>query len=346
MNVGINLSLQKEEENATQHLVRGIESTAGKATRFNQNLARIISQMNMLSLNALIEAANSGSAGRGFAIVAQEMKKLAESIQGASTQFTGDVIQNLQSRVKESYQIDTQVRGERFADLALNLIDVIDRNLYERTCDVRWWATDAAVVGATQDPQLASKRLGVILDSYTVYEDIWLTDLEGNIIASGRPNLYPAVGCSCSRETWFQESLHTKSGADYAVGSVHASDILSKTVVIPYGTAIREEGSETGRPIGVILVMMNWAKLADGAISGVRLAEREKRNTQCFVVDKNGVILAPTSVPGFLVERIEVDRTKSQGYSLDNNQLLAQALTPGFETYRGLEWRAVVRQKL
>ncbi|OGH00496.1 MAG: hypothetical protein A2600_05740 [Candidatus Lambdaproteobacteria bacterium RIFOXYD1_FULL_56_27] len=346
MNVGIISTLPKEEENATQHLVRGIESTAGSATRFNQNLARIISQMNMLSLNALIEAANSGSAGRGFAIVAQEMKKLAESIQGASTQFTGDVIQNLQSRVQESYQIDTQVRGERFADLALNLIDVIDRNLYERTCDVRWWATDAAVVGANLDRQLASNRLGVILDSYTVYEDIWLTDLEGNVIANGRPDLYPAVGRNCAKETWFQEALHTKSGADYAVGSVHANDSLAKTVVIPYGTAVREAGSETGRAIGVILVMMNWAKLANGAIEGVRLTEAEKRNTQCFVVDKNGVILAPTGIAGFLIERIEVDTSKSQGYSLVHNQLLAQALTPGFETYRGLGWRAVVRQRL
>ena len=31
-------------------------------------------------------------------------------------------------------------------DLALNAIEFIDRNLYERTCDVRWWATDSAVV--------------------------------------------------------------------------------------------------------------------------------------------------------------------------------------------------------
>ena len=28
-------------------------------------------------------------------------------------------------------------------NLALNAIELIDRNLYERTCDVRWWATDS-----------------------------------------------------------------------------------------------------------------------------------------------------------------------------------------------------------
>jgi hypothetical protein len=64
------------------------------------------------------------------------------------------------------------VRGSRLADLALNAIEIIDRNLYERSCDVRWWATDSAAVDACSDPTPklcthAGTRLGVILDSYT-----------------------------------------------------------------------------------------------------------------------------------------------------------------------------------
>jgi hypothetical protein len=39
-----------------------------------------------------------------------------------------------------------QIRGSRLPDLSLNAIDIIDRNLYERSCDVRWWATDSAIV--------------------------------------------------------------------------------------------------------------------------------------------------------------------------------------------------------
>ncbi len=38
-----------------------------------------------------------------------------------------------------------QAQGARLVDLALNAIEIVDRNLYERTCDVRWWATDFAV---------------------------------------------------------------------------------------------------------------------------------------------------------------------------------------------------------
>ena len=38
-------------------------------------------------------------------------------------------------------------------DLSLNAIELIDRNLYERTCDVRWWATNSAVVDCAASPE-------------------------------------------------------------------------------------------------------------------------------------------------------------------------------------------------
>ena len=50
-----------------------------------------------------------------------------------------------------------QHRGQRLTDLAHHMIEIIDRNLYERSCDVRWWATDAALV-VLQDGFLAATR--------------------------------------------------------------------------------------------------------------------------------------------------------------------------------------------
>ena len=101
-------------------------------------------------------------------------------------------------------------------------IDLIDRNLYERSCDVRWWATDAAVVAATQDPNPAalahaSQRLGQILDSYTVYFDLVLADLDGTVIANGRPRQYQNGGwISYLMTVAGPEPLETRSSAvDY-----------------------------------------------------------------------------------------------------------------------------------
>ncbi|MDT8447278.1 MAG: methyl-accepting chemotaxis protein [bacterium] len=331
---------------ATEHLIQGIEATAAKASRFNHDLERIIANINMLSLNALIEAANSGPAGKGFGVVAQEMKKLAERIREASNDFTNDVIVSLTARAAESRKIDNLIVGGRYADLALNLIDIIDRNLFERTCDVRWWATDNAVVEAKADPELACRRLGVILDSYTIYHDLWLAEPDGTILANGRPDQFKVRGKSVAAEGWFKDAMATKDGTDYAVGVVHENPLLDGAAAIPYATAVREGGLEKGQVIGVLVVMMNWTGLADVAIEAVRFSETEKNNSTCYIVDSKGMIIAPTTDPGFLKEHVAFDSSEPQSYQFDRNSLIAQAATPGFETYEGLGWRAVIRQYL
>lgn len=86
--------------------------------------------------------------------------------------------------------------GQRCAEFALNMIDVIDRDFYERSSDVRWWATVSAVVeclagNGTSPARYAGERLSVILDSDTVYRDLWLVDGRGFVVTNGRPASIP-----------------------------------------------------------------------------------------------------------------------------------------------------------
>ncbi|SCM72349.1 Methyl-accepting chemotaxis protein [uncultured Pleomorphomonas sp.] len=113
-----------EQARRTDHDVRSLADSASKVGTIVAMIQAIAEQTNLLALNATIEAARAGEAGRGFAVVASEVKALASqtakatqdieaqmgTIQGA-TQQSVEKIADISRRIAELDHITSSIAG-------------------------------------------------------------------------------------------------------------------------------------------------------------------------------------------------------------------------------------------
>lgn len=336
-----------------ERIVDLLQVVSGIAADKIRNIKQVTAATRILALNALVESNRAGEAGRGFAVVANEVKSISGRISNITHELESELSTNIQEASRLGQAMVVHVRGARLADLALNMIEIIDRNLYERSCDVRWWATDSAVVDCLTQPTDASarhacKRLGVILDSYTVYLDLWVADANGVVVANGRPDRYSrAIGTDVRGSQWFRDAMATRDGSEFAVADISVNDVLNSSMVATYSTAIREGGEVHGRAIGALGIFFDWQPQAQAVVTGVRLSDEEKKRTRCLLIDSNRRVIAASDGQGLLREVVRLDNgAQTMGNLIDDNgAIVGFALTPGYETYRGLGWYGVIIQE-
>ncbi|BBF92798.1 methyl-accepting chemotaxis protein [Blastochloris tepida] len=320
-----------------------VNRIAGEKTR---TIQQITQQMKILALNALIESARAGEHGRGFAVVAQEVRTVSQQIEGIARDLESQLVGRTGTLMSSIDGMMDRALGERMVDLSLNAVELIDRNLYERTCDVRWWATDSAVVDCASDPTEAarahaSERLGVILAAYTVYLDLWICALDGTILANGRPDRFAVQGQTVAGERWFREAVALKTGDDYVAGNIERQSRLGGAQVATYCATVRQGGRADGKLQGVLAIHFDWEPQARTIVKGVRV---EDDRTRVLLVDKTMQVIAASDGVGILSERVplRLEGRRSGHYHDPSGALVAFHATPGYETYPGLGWYGVI----
>ncbi len=346
-----------EQSNKTQGKISSLAEGISERLRESINgIKKVNDDIHVLSINAKIQAAKAGMKGNAFSVVADQIRGMVSRTQTITESLQSNVESTVSELMELNKHLGTQVRGERLSQSAENMIDIIDRNLYERTCDVRWWATESAVSDAVMEKtdqalQTCSKRLGLILDSYTVYYDLVVCDLDGFILANGRPNQYSSRGMNVRNSQWFQTGANTADGTEYGFEGVHKSPLVDNQEVLAYSCGIRENGDPQGKILGVLGILFNWQGLGDVVArnTGEMLRKETDRPLIAKIVCPQGNVLAadgdssPT-VPGSTMNAV---RGLPRGTILPKkmgDSLMGFASSKGFETYK-TGWYALVEEQ-
>jgi len=308
----------------------------------------IAARTNLLALNAAIEAARSGEAGRGFSVVAQEVKALAQQARGASIEFRSEVRERLALGAGIADEMVGEIEGTRLVELAQALIQNVTRHLYGRSIDLRLMASDVEIISAVTDPSpdtvlAAQARLALITQTSSYYLNAFIANDRGQVIASSDPAAR-VRGVDLSNAPQYLKAMGSYRRDEWFTDEVWINPYSDNRAVLVFVTGIRTRGSD-GRPVGALYLEFDWEGRVPPIISDRSLfGEKDWARTRISIVDQSDRIVA--SSEGMRHgETIALPARAVRGAEIRGDSIVAFATAVDHHGFDGLGLRCVIEQR-
>lgn len=191
------------------------------------------------------------------------------------------------------------------------LVDLLDRNLYERSDDCRWWALTPELRLALARPEQDDKtraQLTATLDYinrlYTVYTSIFVYDDSGHIIVATNAvgDRASLLGSRIDADT-LERVLALRSEQDYHVTPFEPSPLYGGRPTYVYHAAIRHPDLPS-RVVGGIGIVFDAAPEFSAMLRG---GLGDNQETDAFFIDRSGRIIASTDAARPVGTYLELD---------------------------------------
>ena len=312
--------------------------------RIPAHARQIQRELNRSVWNGHVRLDARSESGTGFA------KALLREIgnAGRRTQDTFEQsIVDLQSTV-------TSAILESTALLASLAVDILDRNLYERANDCRWWALNATLIEHLErnadDVERVTEVLRHINSLYTVYHSIVLFDTQRRVVAVSNPTQGALVGKTCN-ESWASDTLQLRDSQAFCVSPFAPSALYDNQYTFVFGAALR---AAHGRIVGGIGIVFDSTPQLRAMLKDALPRNEGGAASVGVFIDADRRVLAATDLysPG---DTIDLPREQLQAHKdaaacvIEHRGMhyaAAACSTPGYREYDRVRATAIVMTPL